>query len=416
MDISSAAQQVGSSFFDFDKLALLSVPVVAITAYFTYSKSTNKSKSKSSSSSEKSKLHDALTDYKPQERPFGFWKPNYTYKTPTPPPYPNWDLKTTLPIPYRAFRHKYVVTMGIRKMEPDSWIELDNDWEYFHALKLKRIEERKEKCWALNALCVTAGWEVLEELCNYLPARYPSMFKFENRVMEILPTGETFDLTDPKLNPIVAAAKLIQDDIVLMVEKEDGHYYLEGGCSTLPGFWRLGEKAGLKLDDIHTTSGVPQYEKQLKTGMNKLFRRIDVDSPVVRNNYFIQTDNHLDWSPAIGDEDEGEIGWKKAKEASDISEVFFRSERQCLKRLPISGVLVFTVRTYFIPITELVKEDYVPRRLLDGLNSWTDDIRQYKGFHTFEKVLLPYLEEKAKEQEARGLDYGKEPKDFPYFQ
>ena len=42
------------------------------------------------------------------------------------------------------------------------------------------------------------------------------------------------------------------------------------------------------------------------------------------------------------------------------------------------------------------------------------DIREYKGFHTFEKVLIPFLEQKAKEQEERGLDYSKEPTNWPF--
>ncbi|EER31948.1 conserved hypothetical protein [Candida tropicalis MYA-3404] len=409
-------QPIESTIMSLDNFAIFSIPIIVLAAYYAYSKKQSDLKSSSNGKltlSEK-KTHPILTDYKASERPFGFWKPDYNFKYPKVAPYPGFDLKTTKPIPYRAFKHKYFVTMGIRGMESDSWIELDNEWEYFHNLKLKRIEERGDKAWHLNALTVTAAWEILEELCNYLPQRYPSMFKYENRIMEILSTGEKFNLNDSSLNPILSAAKLIQDDIIIMVEKEDGAYYLEGGCSTLAGFWRLREKVGLKLDDIHVTSGVPQYEKQLKTGMNKLFRRIEVDSPVVRNNYFIQTDGRLDWSHSIGDEDDGEIGWRIAKEATDINEVYFRSERQSLRRLPISGALCFTVRTYFIPIVKLVEEDYVPKRLLDGLLSWTPDIREYKGFHTFEKVLIPFLEQKAKEQEERGLDYSKEPTNWPF--
>ena len=48
---------------------------------------------------------------------------------------------------------------------------------------------------------------------------------------------------------------------------------------------------------------MPQYDKQLKSGMNKFFRRLTVNSPF-RNNYFIQTDNNLDWSVSIGSENE----------------------------------------------------------------------------------------------------------------
>ena len=132
----------------------------------------------------------------------------------------------------------------------------------------------------MSDLAQDASWELLQELCQYLPARYPTMFKFENGIMNIIPTGEKYDLKDKSnLNPIVTAAKLVQDDLAIMIEKEDGSYYLESGCICLAGFWRLKDKFGMKLDDIHKSGDVPQYDKQLKSGMNKFFRRLTVNSP-----------------------------------------------------------------------------------------------------------------------------------------
>jgi alpha-1,2-mannosyltransferase len=44
--------------------------------------------------------------------------------------------------------------------------------------------------------------------------------------------------------------------------------------------------------------------------MTNFFRRIQPQSPVLRNNYFIQVDDKLAWSESIGDEDGMEgIGW-----------------------------------------------------------------------------------------------------------
>ncbi|EGW35011.1 HRQ family protein 1 [Spathaspora passalidarum NRRL Y-27907] len=353
--------------------------------------------------------------YNPNERPLGVWNPDYNFKTPVPEPYPNWDIETTKPLPYRAFRHKYNVTMGLRNMDWSSWIELDNEWPKFHELKLQRLAgDMGDTLHDISPMARDASWELLRELCGYLPHRYPKLFKFEHEVMEILPTGEKFDLNDEKLDPIVTSAKFLQDDIAIVVENDDGAYSLEAGCICLAGFWRLKDKFRMKLDEIHQSGDVPQYDERLKTGMNKFFRRLAVDKPVVRNNYFIQTDNDLAWSYSIGSEKTEKVGWYTAEEATDVNMLYYRSERQSLRRLPISGAVVFTIRTYFIPIAKLCEEPYVPRRLFNGLSSWSDDVGEYKGFHKFKDILLPYLEQKAKEQEANGLDPTKEPQGFPF--
>ena len=59
--------------------------------------------------------------------------------------------------------------------------------------------------------------------------------------------------------------------------------------------------------------------------------------------YSLQTDDDLGWSQAIGSEDADNIGWDAAEYATDIERVYFRSERQSLRRLPITGAVVFTI-------------------------------------------------------------------------
>ena len=94
----------------------------------------------------------------------------------------------------------------------------------------------------------------------------------------------------------------------------------------------------------------------------------------------------------------------------------FRTERQTLRRLPRSGGVVFTIRTYFHPITEICEEPYVPGRLASAIRSWGDDIARYKGKERYGEVLLEYLDRKHKEQVEAGLDLGieDEVRTFPY--
>ncbi|KAL8673135.1 MAG: hypothetical protein Q9168_002432 [Polycauliona sp. 1 TL-2023] len=365
------------------------------------------------------------SSFKAPEREPGVWTA-IDFKRPAAPPYPEWDVHETKPLPYRPFRHgPYHITMGLRTMQWDEWIELDNHYPRFHEDKKRRIGERGEKCCRTAPEAFDGAVELLEELCSYLPQRYPSLFQSTPTGIHNILTNETFNITERPLaeDPMQMAARLIQDDLAIMFEKPDGQYYLLAGAILLAGFWRLSDKFGMPLSEIHTSGDVPGFKTKLEKGMMNFFRRIQPGQPVLRNNYFIQVDDHLAWSHSIGSEDpvkgeEGVMqaeGWGSAEKNKAIEHHYFRSERQSLRRLPRSGGVVFTIRTYFEPITKVVEEVGVPGRLASAVRSWGDDVARYKGRERYGEVLLEYLDGKHKEQVEKGLvsETEEEPK-YPY--
>ncbi|GAB7352234.1 hypothetical protein MBLNU459_g2707t1 [Dothideomycetes sp. NU459] len=358
------------------------------------------------------------TKEKASERPFGVWPPS-DFKRPTASAYPNWSHELTKPLPYRPFRYgpKYNITMGLRSLNWDEWIELDNHYLKYHEDKKQRIAARGNKCFRTdpNPVVFDGAVELLEELCGYLPERYPSMFKRTDVGMDNVVTDESFDIrkdvltcNGQKEDPMQMAARMTQDDLAIMFEKEDGQYYLLAGAILLAGFWRLEDKLGMPLSEIHTSGDVPGYKEKLEKGMMNFFRRVKPDAAVCRNNYFIQVDDELAWSTSIGPEDGGEPSWDTAEKNRAIEHHFFRSERQSLRRLPRSGGVVFTIRTYFHPITDISREPYVPGRLASAVRSWGDDVSRYKGKEKYKEVLLEYLDAMHEKQVSEGLDLAKE--------
>ncbi|KAF7587786.1 hypothetical protein BBP40_006721, partial [Aspergillus hancockii] len=105
------------------------------------------------------------TSQKQTTRKFGKWIPS-NFKRPPATPYPDWDIHTTKPIPYRPFRYgpKYFITMGLRSMKWDEWIELDNHYLRYHADKARRIQNRGDKCSKTAPEAMPAALELLEEL------------------------------------------------------------------------------------------------------------------------------------------------------------------------------------------------------------------------------------------------------------
>ena len=226
--------------------------------------------------------------------------------------------------------------------------------------------------------------------------------------MDNLLTGESFNIVQRPLaeDPMQMAARMVQDDLAIMFEKSDGQYYLLAGSILLPGFWRLEDKFGMPLSEIHSSGNVPGFKTKLEKGMMNFFRRIQPNAPVLRNNYFMQVDDDLAWSHSIGPEDSDGIvkeGWSTAEKNKAIEHHWFRSERQSLRRLPRSGGVVFTIRTYFHPVMEVAQEPGVPGRLASAVRSWGDDVAKYKGRDRYQDVLLEYLDGKHKEQVETGL-------------
>lgn len=102
--------------------------------------------------------------FKAPEREPGVWTP-VDFKRPAPVPYHDWDVHRSEPLPYRPFRYgPYHITMGLRTMQWDEWIELDNHYLRYHEDKKRRIAERGDKCCRTAPEAYDGAVELLEEL------------------------------------------------------------------------------------------------------------------------------------------------------------------------------------------------------------------------------------------------------------
>ncbi|KAF5357680.1 hypothetical protein D9758_007424 [Tetrapyrgos nigripes] len=399
---------------------------------------------------------------KAEEREWGEWSP-VSFK------YPEFEASSSdpldmKPIPYRPFRWgAYHVTMGIRDMPWGEWIELDNQFLTYHYVRRHRILTRGEN--VLNILSDRPGVvksadrsavELAHELSAYLSKRYPDCFTVSRdasgviQCVTIIPAGATYQLPPPLVKgdslelravsmeeakeAMKIAALLVQDDLALMVEGTDGRYYLQGGAICVPGFWRFRDKIGLSLDEIHIRGHVPQYEEKLHNSMERFFKRMPVDKPIIRNNYFVQLVQPLERRrknefpqgaippDTVYDDlvDPEELAWSNTTNGNedtfthgkpihpDVTPVIapenlrFRSERQTLRRLPLTGAIVFTIRTYLTPLVTLGQEPGIPARMASAVRSWPENVSRYKGRELYEELLLKYMDECAEKQRLVG--------------
>ncbi|KNG47518.1 wlm domain-containing protein [Stemphylium lycopersici] len=267
--------------------------------------------------------------------------------------------------------------MGIRKMDWNEWIEMDSNFIPYHDAKVRELEKdtKSRVQYVDNEVTRLACFEVLEELTQYLTHRYPDVFQLNGSILRNTVTRESFPYPAP--NPteaMVTAAKLVQDDLVIMVLNDDGQYHIDAGAVCLPGFWRLTEKYRMSLDELHIEAGVPHYQEKLQKAMNRFFANMTCEKPVIRNNFFIQLDDGLAWSHRMGDQNSNAVAsWATANaQGLRVEDIHFRSERQSLRRLPKSKALLFTIRTYFEPVTTIAKEPHMPGRLAEAIRNWDE--------------------------------------------
>ena len=171
----------------------------------------------------------------------------------------------------------------------------------------------------------------------------------------------------------------------------------------------------MSLDTLHFEANVPHYGAKLQKPMNRFFKNLTPEKPVIRNNFFIQLDDGLHWSHRMGKQTGEEVAsWATANSRGlKLEEIHFRSERQSLRRLPRSKALMFTIRTYFEPVTTIAKEPHVPGRLAEAIRQWDTDVSAYKGREHWEGILLPFLDEEHRKQVESGV-LEKPEAEYPY--
>lgn len=86
-----------------------------------------------------------------------------------------------------------------------------------------------------------------------------------------------------------------------------------------------------------------------------------------------------------------------------LSECNLRVDWQTLRRLPLSGGIVFNFKCLFTPVQALATEPYIPGLLLKVLKEGKKELMDYKGTWHTEHVVVPALEDMEREQKAKGL-------------
>ncbi|KAG9600590.1 hypothetical protein KCU77_g2089, partial [Aureobasidium melanogenum] len=308
----------------------------------------------------------------------------------------DFDWRRNVPIAYRPWHDgPYHVTMGIKRTAIQDWIEIDNTYLEKIALKRELFEKQRDVVTQVLPGCEEAAFESLYLLAEYLPRRYPTMFKWtEKRTIENLVTKEKWDLTRDaptwhRYHPLEVMALLAPEDFVIMqTDPATGVSSLRAGA--IAG-WRMQDRIGHSLWQIHA-GRVPQYETKLAKSMDRFFMRMQVGSAITRFNYAIDDSDEL-YHPHSHHNLNAD---KKVR----LEDLHLRVERQFLQRLPKTRALLFSIRTYITPITEVTRDKEVAAALRTSVGSFTEDVAGYKNKALWNSVLCEHLEQVLEGEEG----------------
>jgi dimethylamine monooxygenase subunit A len=241
--------------------------------------------------------------------------------------------------------------MGLRPLDLDHWLEDGADAAEQVEMKRLLLSTRRDDVLARCDGSEHASEELLATITAYL-ARDGRIAKMGAR-------------TDP--DPLAAASVLVAEDLCVL-ERGAEEWRLTGAAVCFPSRWKLADKIGTSLDVIH--GPVPGYDATLASPTRAFFDRLSVERPVWRLNWTLLDDATL-FQPNPG----------RPATAADPAELFFRVERQTLRRLPASGAIIFTIRTYCTRAGTLVeREPTFATDVLATLATAPSDTLAYKGW------------------------------------
>ncbi|KAF2144075.1 uncharacterized protein K452DRAFT_246230 [Aplosporella prunicola CBS 121167] len=317
---------------------------------------------------------------------------------PLPKPYPEFDVKRAKAKPYRPLRWAYHQTMSFSKMDSDWWLELENT--YVNRVKQRQDLFAKHGKRVLDSLpgSELACKELMEMCLEFLCARYPHYFRLDKCEMifhnDILRTQSNLKQEHP-LHTILN--NIPEDFGITLRDDKTGYYYLRAGviCSSLG--WDLGVKLGMRLDEIHQP--IPDYKEKMRFSMDRYFAKKPTDKAIQRGSWGLEVDEPL-YMPA-GDPHEK---YREVQDPSlDISRMHLRVDWQTLRRLPLSGAIVFNFKALFTPVEAFREEPYIPSLLLRILKNGKKNLMEYKNTWHTEHVVVPALEAYRKEQIQKGM-------------
>jgi hypothetical protein len=261
--------------------------------------------------------------------------------------------------------------IGLKPLDLADWIEADEGLDAYLAEKERLFAEDAAAVFRAEPDSDGAQAELLALLAAHLPARFPGRYRRQGDA--IVAGARRIALAGAP--PLWTAARLVQEDLVLLRRSEDG-WRLAAGAVCFPSSWALADKIGKPMHAVHAP--VPGFGDGSRPNelINRMFDAMRPQTPMLRWNWSLYGDDRL------AHPDSAAPDARRFGAGERIETLFFRVERQTLRKLPASGAIVFTIRIFLDPLAALEQHADGPRlalALIEQLRALTPDQLAYKG-------------------------------------
>lgn len=283
-------------------------------------------------------------------------------------------------------------------MEPDWWLEVENTYAARVRERLGLFDQYGSAVLDYLPGSELACKELMEMCLQFYCTRYPTLFSLsaDKRTFRNVLLGTITDIKS--MHPLHVLLRNVPEDFAIVLRNEnDGMYYFRAGviCSSLG--WNVGTKIGMQLKEIHKP--IPDYKEKMAFSMDRYFSKMPTNMPIQRGSWGLEVGTPLFMPPGHPHEKLRDIQKADLK----IEECHLRVDWQTLRRLPLSGAIVFNFKALFTPLPEFRDEVYIPSLVLKILKEGKKSLMEYKSTWHVEHVCIPVLQAYEREQVASGL-------------
>ena len=259
-------------------------------------------------------------------------------------------------------------SIGLAPLELAEWIEIDDKLDAYLQEKDRLYSAIPQKVFVEEPDTRDSQREVLDALADHLLNHFPRLYVRDGSAITIGGSRRMDVATEDP--PLLQAARLVQEDFVIMRHKPDG-WRLVAASLSFPSSWSLMEKFGKPLPQIH--AAVPGFGPGSRNAglIDRIFDNLKVEQPVKRLNWSVYSNDRLhqpDRSAEQGSDNPGGFAGH-----------FIRIERQTLRKMPVSGDILFTIRIHLDPLAALKSQPEAIYPFIEQLRALDKRELDYKG-------------------------------------
>lgn len=242
-----------------------------------------------------------------------------------------------------------------------------------------------------------AAWDAVLYLLTELHAAQPSatrlridgdLVHWENDLTGTAISFVVGDASSLPTDPLTWIGTQVQEDVCLL-DQRDGALWLDAGLVTFPADWSVAFDIGLSFLEFH--GPVPRvHEAGVMPAAEQFLMRLTPEQAYRRTNWTLTIDRRMDVST------EEYPVWGRDRRLLTLEEVpsrvHLRVEVQHLIRLPVSGAVMFLIRTSMLPLEEVVLVPGWARRTRDVIAELPDDMADYKGIVRYRPLVVQWLD------------------------